>query len=88
MFEVARDKARLRTVDMAKLLRVHRCTVSSWYNGHTEPHFLLMPRIQKLLDAITRAVEANELPVPREVVQRERAHYINRVLVRHLRQQS
>lgn len=83
MFEVAKE-ARLQPHDMAKLLKVSRITVSMWFNGHSKPHRLLGDRVDKLLDAIRAAVEAGELPVPHDVSRRERGHYIQKVLGKHL----
>ena len=83
MFEIAKE-ARLQPHDLAKLLKVSRITVSMWFNGHSNPHRLLESRVVKLLDGIRRAMDAGELPVPHDVTRRERGHYIQKVLEKHL----
>lgn len=83
MFEIAKE-ARLQPHDLAKLLKISRITVSMWLNGHSRPHRLLTERVEKLLDAIRAAVDAGELPVPHDVSRRERGHYIQKVLEKHL----
>lgn len=83
MFESAKV-AGLTPVDVARELGVSRVTASMWFNGHYEPMKFLRPHVQELLDAIGRAVEAGELPVPVDVTRRERAQYLSKVLRRHL----
>lgn len=83
MFDVAKDAGVLPN-DIAKHLGVHRVTVSSWFNGHNEPHRYLKDRVDKLLDAIDAAVETGELPVPRDIKARERGSYVDRVIAKHL----
>ena len=72
MFTTARDDAKLLPSDLAKLLGVNRCTVSNWFGGSHSPHFLLKPKVDKLLDAIALAVKAGDLPVPYGIKRRER----------------
>jgi hypothetical protein len=84
MFETAKQ-ARLLPSDISKLLKVHRVTVSLWYAGKKKPHHLLLTRVNKLLDAIGRAFEAGDLPVPLDTPRRQRGLYIQEVVVRHLR---
>ena len=83
MFEIAKE-ARLQPHDLAKLLKVSRITVSMWFNGHSKPHRLLADRVEKLIDAIAKAVDAGELPVPHDVSRRERGHYIQKSLAKYL----
>lgn len=83
MFEIAKE-ARLRPHELAKILKVSRVTVSMWFNGHANPHRLLEERVAKVLDAIDSAMETGELPVPFDVSRRERGHYIQKVLDKHL----
>lgn len=83
MFDVAKDAGILPN-DIAKHLGVHRVTVSSWFNGHNEPHRYLKDKVEKLLDAIDAAVETGELPVPRDIRARERGGYVDRVIAKHL----
>lgn len=83
MFDVAKDAGVLPN-DIAKHLGVHRVTVSSWFNGHNEPHRYLKDKVDKLLDAIDAAVETGELPVPRDIRPRDRSGYVDRVITRHL----
>jgi transcriptional regulator with XRE-family HTH domain len=83
MFDVAKDAGVLPS-DIAKHLGVHRVTVSSWFNGHNEPHRYLKDKVEKLLDAIDAAVEIGELPAPRDIRPRERSGYVDRIIARHL----
>ena len=83
MFESVKQ-ARLQRQEIANLLKVNRVTVSMWLNGHTKPHHLLVDRVEKLIDAISAAVDAGDLPVPRDVSRRERGYYIQNALKKHL----
>lgn len=62
MFEDVK-RAGILPGDFAKLARVARPTASAWFNGHAAPHALLSERVDKLLDAIRAALEAQELPL-------------------------
>lgn len=83
MFETAK-RAGLQPNDFAKVLKVSRVTASLWLNGHNQPHRLIRPKVDKLLDAITSAVENGDFPVPKDMSRTERAGYIHGVLARHL----
>lgn len=74
--------ARLTPIDVARALGVTRVTASMWLNKHTQPHSLIRERVEKFLDAVYRAVEAGQLPVPHRVTRRERRRYIQDVLAR------
>lgn len=87
MFETVKQ-ANLLPSDLAKLLKVNRCTVSNWFNGKNHPHPMIKVKLNKLLDAVHRAVDAGDLPVPHDVKRRERAHYISERIVKHLRSQQ
>ena len=52
MFQRAKEEAKLRPDDLAKLLKVSRVTVSLWFNGHTKPHHLLSKRTIQHVDAL------------------------------------
>lgn len=56
-------QAMLRREDIAKLLKIHRVTVSSWYRGRTTPHRLLKDRVALLSDVITEAIDRSQLPL-------------------------
>lgn len=75
-------QARLGPSDLSKLLGVSRVTCSSWLNGHAQPHNLLTDRVAALLDNITQALEAGDLPVPYKIPRRERGLYIETVLAK------
>lgn len=75
----------MRPDDIAKLIGVNRATASLWVNGHSQPHRLLSGKVKKLLAAIRAAAHAGKLPVPLDVVSRERHLYLNTALVPHLR---
>jgi DNA-binding XRE family transcriptional regulator len=68
--------ASLRPHDLAQLVGVSRVTCSMWLNGHGQPHYLLTDKVQKIVDAVDRAVSAGLLPVPHSVMRRERGYYI------------
>lgn len=73
-------EARLGPEDLRKLCEVSRVTCSSWLNGHAQPHHLLTVRVQKVVDDIRAALDADLLPVPYHVVRRERALYIKNAI--------
>lgn len=79
MFEPVKQ-AELQPHDIAKLLKLNRITVSLWLNDHALPHKLHRERVQKLVDAISEAVEAGAFPVPIDVPRRERGLYIRKAL--------
>lgn len=72
--------ARLGPEDFRKLCGVTRVTCSNWLNGHAQPHHLLTDKVAKVVDDVRLAVEAGLLPVPFNVVRRERALYIQSAL--------
>lgn len=72
--------ARLGPEDLRKLVGVNRATCSMWMNGHAQPHHLLTERVQKVVDDIQAALDAELLPVPFHIVRRERAFYIENAL--------
>jgi len=78
-FQPFRD-ARLGPADLAKLLQVSRVTVSGWLNSRTSPHHLLGSKVQDLLDIVSLAVDADQLPVPHNISRRERGMYIAGVI--------
>lgn len=84
MFKVLK-KAGLKPADFAKLIKVHRVTVSLWVNGHNNPHALLSSRVSKMLDAVKAALDAGDLPLSFDVVRRERALHIQRAVLKHLK---
>lgn len=75
--------AKLGPTDLAKLLPTKRVSISNWMNGHSVPHHLVAPQVHRLLDTVKRAVDAGELPVPRNVPRRERWYYVQQVLARY-----
>lgn len=85
MFSNARDEAKLLPSDLAKLLDVNRCTVSFWFNDRSKPHVQLQAKVNKCLDAVSKAFDVGDLPVPHDVSRRERAHYIQQVILKQLR---
>ncbi len=84
MFDVAK-KARLLPSDVAKLMRVSRITASQWFNNRARPHHLLLPRVTALLKAIEGAYDDGKLPVPHDIVQRERAMYLRNTLTHYIK---
>jgi len=84
MFDVAKGAAGLTPADVAKLLKVSRVTVSLWFNGHSQPHALHANKVQKLLDAIGVAVDAGDLPIPRDASRRDRGDLVRKAVEKHL----
>lgn len=76
-------EARVGPTDMSRLLKVSRVTASLWVNGHTTPSPLVNARVREFLDAVGKAYDAGELPVPFGVSRRERGMYLTRTLERH-----
>lgn len=73
-------EAKLLPHEVAKALGVSRVAVSGWYNGHSNPHHLHAAKVQNLVDAVREAIDSGSLPVPHDVVRRERWHYISTAL--------
>lgn len=73
-------KAELRPADLSKILNVGRVTCSYWLNGHKQPHILHYDKVKAAVDAISAATQSGLLPVPTNVMRRERAHYIRQAL--------
>ncbi len=63
MFEVLKT-AGVSVTDFAKIAGVSRVSVSHWVNGKMNPHKLHASKIQLLLDAMQKAVDTEELPIP------------------------
>lgn len=77
-------EAHLLPSDVARLLNLSRVTVSRWLNGHSRPHQLHEYKVKRLLDAVDRAMDSGDLPVPHDIKRSERAAYLTKVLVKHL----
>lgn len=75
--------AKLGPADLAKLLKISRVTASLWLNGHSRPHQLLHDRVVDLLDAVDKATQAGDLPVPHRISRRERGLYITNTIAKH-----
>lgn len=80
-FQPVHDAA-LKPGDMSKLTGVGRVSCSYWLNGHKQPHYLHRDKVQAVVDAIARATQSGLLPVPLNVMRRERAHYIRQALAK------
>ena len=74
--------AGLKPTDLANLVGIGRVSVSYWLNGHKQPHYLHHDKVQGIVDAIAAATESGKLPVPINVMRRERAHYIRRAVAK------
>lgn len=83
MFEQAKQVG-IRPYDVARLLDLNRITVSLWFNHHSTPHKLLRDRVAKLLDAISSAVDAGDLPVSQDIRRKDRNDAVHNVLVKHM----
>lgn len=73
-------RAGIKPADLARLVGVGRVTCSYWINGHQQPHYLHRDKVQGIVDAIARATQCGQFPVPMNVMRRERAHYIRQAL--------
>ena len=80
-FQAARD-AGLTPADLSALFKVHRVTCSRWLNGHRTPHFHLVSSVSRVLDAVRKAVDTGQLPVPLNVSLDDRRPYIQAVLAK------
>ncbi len=58
--------AKLRTAEVAFLCGVSRVTAFTWMREHkpANPHHLIHARVRPVLLAVTRALEAKQLPLP------------------------
>lgn len=83
MFDVVKE-AKLKPVDVAKLLNVSRITVSLWLNGHKKPHHLLRHRVDMFLEAVQMAVDAGSLPVSTDTKRADRYDRVKRTIEREL----
>lgn len=72
--------ARLTPIDIARCVGVSRVTASLWMNKHNGPHHLIRDRLERFVDAVAKAVQAGQLPVPHAITRRERTHYLKSVL--------
>jgi len=79
------ESAGLQPNDITRHLAVTRATASAWLNGHSQPHALHAAEVDRFLDAVRRAVEAGELPAPKDMPRLERRRRIDGVLLRHQR---
>ena len=58
--------AGLTQQEFAQLCEVTRTTVNLWVKGGTQPHKCVRRRVATLAAAMSRAVEATLLPLPRD----------------------
>jgi hypothetical protein len=72
--------ADLKPTDFAHLVGVGRVTCSYWLNGHKQPHSLHHAKVKRIVDDVARATKSGLLPVPMNVMRRERAHYIRQAI--------
>lgn len=85
----ALKKAGFRVTEVSKLMKVSRPTASNWYRGAHGPHVLVQRKLDKLVDATEKALEAGELPIPPNVVgTAARWNYINDVIAKYLAARS
>lgn len=81
-------KAKLTNGEFAALADVSRVTVSMWINGKMHPHKLHANKIDKLVSAISRAVEAGEFPLSAKLTRPQRAREIRRIVLTHLKEKA
>lgn len=79
MFDVVKE-AKLKPVDVAKLLNVSRVTVSLWLNGHKKPHHLLRDRVDIFLRAVKMAVDSGSLPLPADTKRVDRFNKVKEAI--------
>lgn len=77
-------RAELRPSDVAKLLSVSRVAASLWFNGHSQPHHLIVKRVDRLQQAVASALLSKELPVSKDVPRAKRSDEIHSVISLHL----
>lgn len=73
-------RAKLTVTEFAKIAGVSRVTVSLWVNGHTTPHALHADRIKSIVRAVGQAVRAKELPLPADLVIKDRVVHVRKLL--------
>jgi len=59
--------AGLKPRHLARILNVSRVTASNWLRGKSQPHSLLADKAILLVNAVEAAVEAEELPVSKNL---------------------
>lgn len=73
MFDILKkDQANIGVGNFAKIAGVSRVTASLWINGHTKPHMLHADKIAVILASIKLALDKGLLPIPLNVVRKER----------------
>lgn len=77
-------EAGLGPTDISRFTGVSRVTASSWMNFRTSPSSLVAEKLQKLIDATERALDAGDLPLPYEVSRRERGQIVQSILNSHV----
>lgn len=87
MFEKIKE-AGLTPDHVAKIVGVSRVTASRWLNGHFGVHRLLNAKVQRLLDAVERGLQAGDFPLPPDVPRAMRLMEIKAVLRKHIKPSS
>lgn len=78
-------KAGFRATEVSQLMSVSRPTASNWFRGAHGPHTLVEKRLNRLVDATERGLEAGDFPIPPTVIGKDaRWQYINEVVAKHL----
>lgn len=84
------QRGEVRITEFAKIVGVNRVTVSTWVNGHFEPHNFIRPKVEKLLQAIDIAVDRELLPVAHDpaITKTDRIKAIKQALQAAIKQQQ
>lgn len=80
------DVAGLRTTEVAAILKVHRVTVSRWKSQGITCDIDVENRLTKLIELVSKAVTAKQLPLNSEFVAGKTARLIalKRILLHHM----
>lgn len=73
-------RAGLTQREISELVGVSRITVWYWMHKKREPHYLLVDRVDRILENLEAAVAKGELPLPADVPREQRLTHIRRIL--------
>ncbi len=79
--------AEVGQADIARWLGVSKVAVCHWVKGTSNVDPLRVAKVEKLLAAVARAVEAGDMPVPK-IPRGDRAERLTSALVKHLKKPS
>ncbi len=80
----AAKRAKIKAIELARLLHVHRVTTGAWYAGTKRPLAFIAAKVAKLMAAIDEAVAEGDLPMPGSMRSEARAAHLEQTIVKHL----